>query len=358
MWKRFVPTDARYAEQKYSDGSGALKEGTYFFKSVSGYCQHTPRHQRKKDCSDITDNIFTMNQLRQHLEGLNTYAPYQLSEGKLKWVCIDIDAYGDVSDKEIHAKVIEVVKKTQELLGKNSCLVEHSGSKGYHVWIFFDEPIDVDLGFSLGHHITHDIMRTHEINVEVYPKQYTTTKEYGNTVKLPLGLHQKTKQRCLFVSDNFQPHKDQWMVLQNVRLVSKTWVEENITPYVVEEKVQENRSQAPHCFRDILAEGCTEGIRDEASFKLACYLRDKGLPKHLAETTLFEWNKLNKPPIDEDQLQTKIDQGYDPQGYGWRPCLSTSFDHVCRSACPLYKDKEDARWFSKNKSSVGVISRD
>lgn len=359
MRERFIHPDSRYAEQRYSDGTGRLKQGTYYFKSVTGYCTHEPKHRPLSTCPDVHDNIFTDVQLRQHLLGEHTFAPYQIKDGNVKWVCIDIDGYGDIDHRRAQAMLREVVNKMNHMGLSSSYLVEASGAKGYHVWLFFDQPVDVSYGYGLGHTITNGLAQDENIHYEVYPKQFDAENAgYGNTVKLPLGIHQRTKQRCLFVNEHFEPYEDQWTPLRNVSPISLEWLESHIT--IVRPQTEESgeTKAAPLCLKDIMETGASEGIRDESAFRLAAYLRDKGVPRYLAEVMLTTWNEHNTPPIDPPDLNAKIDQGYAEKAYGWRPCHNPTFDHVCRSACPLWQRKVDTRWLLNNENPVGRISRD
>lgn len=363
MMERFVNDNSRFAEQIYVDGTdphSKRKKGVYFFPVRNGYCNHEPRH-KLKDCPDVTEVIFTSSHMMEHLKGERTYAPYQISQNNtIKWVCFDIDSYHDVDPSLIHEKVRAVAANIYKKLGPNHCLVEKSGSKGFHVWIFFSEPIDVALGFALGHELVQEIPTTNDIHIEIYPKQQTN-KVFGNTVKLPLGIHQKTGERCWFVGSSFTPRDDQWSALSNVKTIDTSWVKHNITPRfkrVVKDSPNTFKSYAPLCLSTILEEGCSEGIRDEAAFREACYLRDKGIPSSLASVLLDEWNKRNTPPLDDDELTLKIEQAYG-ENYPFRPCHLPQFDGFCRSSCVFFERKVHQRWFQqKEKTPVGVISRD
>lgn len=359
MWEMFVHPESGYAEQVYADGTTKLKQGTYFFRAMEGTCTHEPQH-KKKDCPDIADVEFTKQHLAEHLKGKKTYAPYQLSsEGKVKWLCFDVDAYNDVAEEKIRDIVIKVSKKVHARLGPNSFLVEKSGSKGYHVWVFFERPLDVHLAFALGHELVQTIPTTDTINIEIYPKQQSKTKTYGNTVKLPLGIHQKTGTRCLFVDSTFTPYEDQWEKLLNVRRISPDWVEENVDAYVPPPPdTRQFTPRVPLCLAEVMAEGCQEGLRDEAAFKQACYLRSKGIPEDLVMSLMDAWNRKNNPPMDADDLATKVEQAYTEE-YSWKPCFNPAFDHLCKSECVYFDKKLERRWSGKKKEdAIGIISKE
>lgn len=368
MMTRFVNPNSKFAEQVYfpenytrSDGS-VRKKGTYFFPVRSGSCTHIPKHKKLRDCPDCVELEFSRKHLRQHLSGAKTYAPYQLSDDNhVKWICLDVDSYDDIDDVLIRKATTDIVKEVNKLLGKGHCLVEKSGSKGYHIWLFFEEPVKADAAFSLGHMIKSEVTTVSEIIIEVFPKQ-TGNKLFGNTVKLPLGVHQKTGDRCFFVKGDFTTYEDQWEVLAGVKTVSQAWINDHIK--VIEKSTSSatpsgsgQKAYVPLCLTDIMRNGCGEGIRDEAAFRIACYYRDKDYPEYMAEAGLDEWNSRNQPPLEKDVLEVKIDSAYSSQ-YSWRPCHLPGLDPYCHSECTYFDRKVEQRWFKKDASPVGVISRD
>lgn len=358
---KFVHVDSPFAEQKYDEKN----DSTIFFPMRKGKCNHVPKHDKQRECDGYTLVPFTDSHLTQHLKGQRTYAPYQISpkDATIKWLCFDIDSYNEVEEDAIKEKVREVARKIYATFGPHHCLVEQSGSKGYHVWLFFDEPIHVSQGFALGHKLTQMIPTDKNINIEIYPKQQSA-KVLGNTVKLPLGIHQKTKSRCLFVKSSFEPYSndEQWEALSKVLSVSSEWVTTNIKitqPPKDEEGggYRKFNTYVPLCLTEILEHGCGEGIRDEAAFRESAYLESKGIPFDLGRSLLETWNTKNSPPLDSDALDLKIEQGYSGN-YSWKPCHLSTFDSHCHSACMYFQKKVEKRWYTEHESPIGVISYD
>jgi len=277
----------------------------------------------------------------------------------VKWICLDLDSYSDVTEEEIQAKTLEVGKAVYKRLGAGSFLVEHSGSKGYHIWIFFTEAIDVGYAFALGHELTNGIPSDGKINIEVYPKQQSN-KVFGNTVKIPLGVHQKTGNRCMFVKGDFTEHEDQWKVLSEVKTVDPEWVKKNVKKVEtvsVDNRQGQYKKYTAACLTEIMEEGCSEGVRDEAAFRIASYFHDRDIPDYMAKDAMQSWNELNEPPLDEETLDLKIESAY-RSSYPWRPCHLPVFDKHCHSSCVFFERKVEKRWFKKDESPVGKISRD
>lgn len=351
FFERFVHDNSIFAEQKYYPDMGVA-----YFPMREGSCTHSPRHA-KKDCPDIRNIIFEKKHLLMHLQGKKTYAPYQISEdNKVKWLCLDFDSVL-AEDDPLVVKTVKNACKKLSVKFENGFLLEGSGSKGYHIWIFFKEPLEAEYAYSFGHALADSIETPEEISIEVYPKQ-TTRRILGNTVKPPFGVHQKTGNRCWILDqETLEPVEDQWESLKNVRTIRPDWVRKNYTPSPTQD-VESSDSKAmwaPTCLVHLMEKGGHAGFKDEPAFKLACYLRSKGIPKDLAETMLLEWNNKNSPPMRENVILTKIDSAY-ANDYSWRPCGLPTFDHICHSTCPFFKDKVKYRWGDKEGDPRGVIS--
>lgn len=351
MWKRFVNDKAWFAQQKMIDEGN--KQTSVYFPVREGVCNHTPKHKRK-DCPDVHKVEFNRSHLLEHLQGKATYAPYQVSStSTVKWLCLDID-YGDKTDK----LAIDLAREVYKMFGDKRSLIEYSGSKGHHVWVFFDEPIPAGYALSLGHALSQRIDIPAGGVVEIYPKQ-TSRRLLGNTVKLPLGIHQKTGKRCMFkepTKSGLVQYEDQWKALKEVQPLSSKMVMERFAEFESEKpRASMNPEPAPACLIDIMENGVRSGFKDEPTFKIACYLRAKGLPENMALSSMQEWNNRNEDPLDEDQLETKVESAYSSD-YSYLPCSSPLFDHACKSTCPFFTHKKRIRWRNKDKSPIGVIS--
>lgn len=67
-----------------------------------------------------------------------------------------------------------------------------------------------------------------------------------------------------------------------------------------------------------ILEGVPEGERDVSAIQLATWYRKQGLSRENALERLFEWNKLNKPPLSDNIIRIKIESAYrPPQPYNY-----------------------------------------
>lgn len=154
--------------------------------------------QQKEGYLSIKEPL-TLQLIKKHLLGLITIGVYQLLEIMIKWACLDFDK-NTLEDFENAKRLFNYLKE----LGYHP-LMEMSGGGEYkcHIWIFADTAAEVMEDF-LGTICT----KTQIFPNEIFPKQ-PQVKEggFGNLVKLPLGIHQKTKQRSYFLDDNFNEIK-------------------------------------------------------------------------------------------------------------------------------------------------------
>jgi hypothetical protein len=128
-----------------------------------------------------------LNVVEDHLKdspAIGVYPLVALEDGiKVWWGCVDFDE--GIAESYIHAKNLREVLKQ---LGVTSW-VERSRSKGFHVWVFFIEPmsaIDVRVGLTAACEIVEAPVK------EVNPKQTEITERgWGNGVRLPYAANRK-----------------------------------------------------------------------------------------------------------------------------------------------------------------------
>ena len=142
--------------------------------------------------------------------------------------CIDIDIDTPklvaVESKEGMAgrrRLFEIAKQeAQKQSEKLTALglphaIEFSGKRGYHLWIFFKDPIPAYYVFRLREMLVID--RSPDLTAdwkfgdkyEFFPKQaYTSGKGYGNLIKLPMGKHRVSKQFSYFLDPHTMERRE------------------------------------------------------------------------------------------------------------------------------------------------------
>lgn len=349
---RFFHRSDTYAIQWHDE-----TRGTGYYPARQGKCKHNPPCGRGK-CPSVVLLPITHAAVLTHLKGDKTLGVYQLgADSTVQWGCIDIDGKKvDEQDRKNYTK--EIARELYKRMGAKF-LVEDSGNKGYHIWIFLKEPVQAKYISALLRDVVTHVERKEGLTTEVFPKQ-SNLQVFGNLVKLPLGLHQKTQQRCFFVDNQFKPHNDQWSKLKNIYLLDPSEIKaltENIV--VLDPPIRDEAAVskfAKPCYVRMMQEGIGEGGRDDGMFRLACHLRSEGLSYDMVLSALLTLNQKNRPPLTTDEIETKVRSAFSGS-YNPLPCSVEALDSFCSSSCSLFAKKCENRGYSVT-DAVGRISRD
>lgn len=182
-----------------------------FFGRDDAYGLETPEgHTAVRE--PLTDSLII-----DHIKGLKRIGSYPILSGNLvKWAVIDIDEDKKLPKDEAVKKSIEEATKIYITCLENNlfCYLEKSKTRGFHVWIFFDEPIPADkVRMALS-----KIQKDTNLDCEVFPKQDSLTSDngLGNFVYSPLHGQSTKEGRTLFLNAQFQPYEDQWQYLSKI----------------------------------------------------------------------------------------------------------------------------------------------
>lgn len=147
-----------------------------------------------------------------HIRGAETYGIYPIrKDSTVKLLCFDVDLpknFAEVEEEALATDKSTLLPQVQDIYAtavdaSSSCsfdsrgiLVEDTGGRGYHVWFFFESPIPAVDARQFG----YSVLAKAKVQCEVFPKQDEVAEgQYGNLIKLPLGLHKKYKQFGKFV---------------------------------------------------------------------------------------------------------------------------------------------------------------
>ncbi|WP_415277429.1 reverse transcriptase domain-containing protein [Clostridium perfringens] len=134
----------------------------------------------------------TSKEFENHINGKYCFAKNLNSNGKSNILVLDLDNKSDLDKAKKEAEKIQNI-----LLGREiDSYIEFSGMKGYHVWIFFYEYIEIDLLNIWIERILEKASLTS--NIEIRPKKEIIA-ESEEIIKLPLGLHPISNERCEFL---------------------------------------------------------------------------------------------------------------------------------------------------------------
>ncbi len=136
--------------------------------------------------------------IKKHLEGRATIGSFQIDNktNKVKWICFDFD--GDLDTELEKAKRLYSKLKDKGF----SPLIEFSGRRGYHIWLFLEETNAKD-----AKKFATDISKDAGVS-DIYPKQEKIDLSgFGGQVKIPLGIHRASGKRSYFLNDDFEEMK-------------------------------------------------------------------------------------------------------------------------------------------------------
>ncbi|BBM86636.1 phage/plasmid primase, P4 family [Candidatus Uabimicrobium amorphum] len=167
---------------------------SWFISATDHYGLYIKKAPGRK-AHPITAKTLTDEMIYKHIKGEVTIGSYLYNKNRLcERVCIDFDVdtktkrtFIETGRKEtfklVKGKLYRKVEKTCKVLGaENINYVVEDSVGGFHIWIFFAEPIPVSLAFDFVHSIEKDK------TIEKFPK----TRELrgkGNFVRLPGRYH-------------------------------------------------------------------------------------------------------------------------------------------------------------------------
>jgi hypothetical protein len=291
----------------------------------------------------VTDEV-----ILAHLKGIQPYGIYLLTGDNTKALAVDFD------EDELALPIAFVAGAKR--FGMFS-YIERSKSKGFHVWLFFEEPVEAKKARTVAKKILADMGKP---NTEIFPKQDCLNNlSYGNFINAPLFGKLVPKGRTVFVEPG-EPVKvceDQWELLQRVQrvpairldaIIQSCGLEINNTepaPKKTEDTSHDTPEPSfglPPCIRKILTEGVTFDQR-VCTFRLAVHLKKTGLPLDLVITTLTAWAQKNRPKdgkriITDKEIKSQAEYAYqnDYRGCGCEEPVIAAF---CDGSCLLASHK-------------------
>ena len=235
----------------------------------------------------------TKDVLLDHLESRNTIGLYSSAESMTKWMAVDLDQRDE-----------QPVQETVERARKQGLpvYVEDSGRRGWHVWCFFNRLVPNAVARRIG-------LSLAPRGVEVFPKQDKLGDGPGSLIKAPLGVHQATGNRCLFVDEKFEPYPDQWALLRAI---------ERVTPILTVVRNQPSTSAPPcetpsipkPCVLNAIRDGAAEGKRKRTALVIASEMRRLGSCRDEAMGVLRAWNLRCTPPLPFSEIEDALKSAY------------------------------------------------
>ena len=142
--------------------------------------------------SERFDKAIPLNDsfIKRHLDGKDTYGVFNANAVN-KFITFDIDFSDDMPmARWATGKLVDVLYRDFGI-PFDDIHVSYSGNKGYHIDLFLDKPIKLSDA-----EVFYEKVRKH---AELEKRQVEFRPTYKQGVKLPLGVHKKTGNRCWFV---------------------------------------------------------------------------------------------------------------------------------------------------------------
>jgi len=255
------------------------------------------------------DEPLTDKVIERHLKGEISIGIYQHDlDSNIKWICFDFD-----ENKSDALKVFQYLRSHDKY--KSACLLEDTGGRGAHVWIFFDPKIPA----CVGRYLDNEIVEKVGVKCEIFPKQdKISSKGFGNQVRIQLGIHRKYGTRSILLEPSSLEE------IQSVSIPSEVIdeIKELIRRKEESEKVKKviPTGLIPwwvecKAFDRIIYGNIEEGTRNECGFWLARLFRNSAFPRWMTEEILLCWNRhLKCTPLHEREIRNIVKSVYS-KGY-------------------------------------------
>lgn len=296
-----------------------LTRRKYIFQSPKTKSWLTFDHHKNKKILKMNDSL-----IKSHLNGKGAYGVFSAKDFT-KFLTFDVDVKDDLLRAKYNAiKLVESLKQVG--IKDKDIHISFSGNKGYHVDLYFIEPIGNDIAFEF-----YEMMLKHSdcTSKEIEFRPYML--KYG--VKLPLGIHQVTRKRCWYVDyyNYFKPIKSfdhiltieqmdvevLYSILERERDIydEQEIIEVEETRQVIENKITALNSykhnidekETIESIEKLINEGLQiVGTRHNSSFKIAKYFRHQGFEQEETLEMLNEWIRQQ----DETKYSTPLEDCY------------------------------------------------
>jgi hypothetical protein len=279
-----------------------------------------------------------------HLKGKRPYGVYLLNGDSIKAIAADFDNCDPLAP-------IEFTNASQHY--RLPAYIEISKSKGYHVWIFFDQNgVKASKARRVVNHILEEIEYP---QTEIFPKQDSLDKHasFGNFINAPLFGGLVPLGKTVFVDPHtLDPYPDQWSFLEKLERVEEKVLDEIIElndlsfsqiPSLPSQRKSENggwnRFGLPICAQKMLQNGVSQYQR-VSCFRLAVHLKRLGMPYDVVLAALKTWALRNHPRdgkkiITEREIIEQTKYAF-KKNYRSYACHSEAVAPFCHSNCPIH----------------------
>ena len=294
--------------------------------------------------SELTEEVY-----KSHIDGIQRIGVYPIYDNKwIKWFALDLD-------EENFEKILTIKKRVNDL--KLTAYIERSKSKGYHLFLFFDEPVEAVKPRLIFEFILTEL----GFICELFPKQDETTEStpFGNYINLPLFGGDVKNGRTVFIDEKNNIFIDNIKDIDKIKLTSTKALDAIISLHkftrkkiIITETLEEQKiySKELPCIEKI-KQGVSKGHRNNSCLRLTINLKEKGIPRDDIETLINNWNFKNKEPLSDKNLNKVINSVFkgNYKSYG---CDDAIIQYYCdKEKCPLTDSQR-----RKEQIEAGIIT--
>ncbi|MCF2650055.1 MULTISPECIES: helix-turn-helix domain-containing protein [Niallia] len=263
--------------------------------------------------------VFHDGMLISHLNRKYTYGIF-CGRAVTKFISFDVD----VPSKEVVQSIYQVLNQIG--ISSEFIYTSWSGTKGYHVDVYFSEVIGYLNMVKLFDYVEYKVLQIH-IHIEENKIECRPSPNQG--LKLPLGINRKSKDMnsnvCWYVNNDFQPIKKLDYIL-DIKQIDKNQILTIIKrlPTIESEGVSKNEpgtkkgisdsathykqiklSETQNYLQNLLDYGLRKkGTRHKSLLGLAKLLNTRNLSSESCEKELREWMINQKKEYYDTPLET------------------------------------------------------
>lgn len=226
-----------------------------------------------------------------HINGENRIGAFPCVNDETKWGLLDLDSENKDRINRIYACLLD---------HNITPYLERSKSKGFHIWIFLDEPVKAsDIRLVLSHIINE--AHVEQTSIEIFPKQ-DRAENTGNGVFLPLHGKSVRQDRTVFINNSYIPYIDQWDFLSKIKFTKSETIQQ-----IIEENNLTQAGQSPgvssYSMKD--HKPFEEGFRNEDTYHLTKALVKDGCDTETIERTVVKL--ASDAGLDKKEVKKTVD---------------------------------------------------
>lgn len=210
------------------------------------------------------------------------------------WFAIDVDDY---ETPRLHETLAAKIKKNGLPL-----LVFTTKSGGAHLYCFLTAPMEAKIARQVAARFVSVLNL--DARTEIFPKQDEVRQgDTGNWINLPYFGNDR---RCMGLNGDTPLSLDEFELLASNKEVHPNALIRILNPPQEEEEVPDGHDDAPPCVQRMIANGVSEGGRNNAALHMGIYFY-RAFPDEFDEK-LMAWNDTLDDPLGYPEIKTIIGQ--------------------------------------------------